>query len=255
MKIRSLCAVIPAAGQGSRLGVAMPKILVPVDGQRTIWTVLRDKLLPYVDHIHVILSPSGHPLFQEAMARDPTRHLVSSSIQGEPVGMGDAIFCGQDAWADSESIFVVWGDQLHLSEQTIHSAVERHTEAHGPRCTLPLAEVEAPYVQYVFDQDSTLYEIRQTREGDACDPQGYSDVGAFVLAVEGLVEAWQAYLARGVRGAQTGEINFLPFLVFLSQHRRWPFQTVPVADVTECRGINTPEDLEFFLRLYRRASG
>jgi bifunctional UDP-N-acetylglucosamine pyrophosphorylase / glucosamine-1-phosphate N-acetyltransferase len=254
MSLSQVCAVIPAAGRGSRLGMSMPKLLVPIDDRRTIWTILRDKLLPHVTHIHVVLSPTGYPLFQEALVQDPNRHLVSSSIQAEPLGMGDAIFRGQEVWADSESIFVVWGDQIHLSEQTIRGCFDRHAMGCGSRCTLPLVEVENPYVQYLFDQAGTLCKIRQTREGDTCDPRGDSDVGAFLLSVEGLLEAWQGYLAGDIRGTQTSEINFLPFLEVLAQQWHWPFQTVRITDATECRGINTPEDLAFFRRLYRRNS-
>lgn len=251
---RQVCAVIPAAGRGSRLGKNIPKILVHIDENRTVWTILRDKLLPYVGHIHVVLSPMGYPLFQEELAKDPNRHLVSSSIQHEPLGMGHAIFCSQEAWVESESIFVVWGDQISLSKETIRRSLEVHTAGVGPRCTLPLVDVETPYVQYIFSQNGMLSKIRQSREGDKCSPHGYSDVGAFLLSLEGLLEAWQDYLAQGIRGAQTGEINFLPFLETLSLKWFWPFQMVQVSDATECRGINTPQDLAFFRRLYNKES-
>src|SRR4029077_5900171 len=47
------CAVIPAAGRGTRLGIDLPKLLVPVTEADTIWSVLKDKIKRYVDHIHV----------------------------------------------------------------------------------------------------------------------------------------------------------------------------------------------------------
>jgi bifunctional UDP-N-acetylglucosamine pyrophosphorylase/glucosamine-1-phosphate N-acetyltransferase len=164
--------------------------------------------------------------------------------------MGHAIFCSQNAWKESESILVVWGDQISLSEKTIRRSVEVHTAGFGPRCTLPLVEIPKPYVQYVFDQNGMLSKIRQSREGDKCSSHGYSDVGAFLLSLEGLLEAWRDYLAQGARGALTGEINFLPFLESLSLKSLWPFQLVRVSDAIECRGINTPQDLAFFRRLY-----
>src|SRR5262249_33949540 len=39
-----ICAVIPAAGRGSRLGTNRPKILAQLNARQTIWSVLRDKL-------------------------------------------------------------------------------------------------------------------------------------------------------------------------------------------------------------------
>ena len=56
---RPICAVIPAAGKGTRLGLAVPKILASLTPTVTVWDVLRTLLTPYVEHMHVILSPSG----------------------------------------------------------------------------------------------------------------------------------------------------------------------------------------------------
>ncbi len=53
------CAVIPAAGRGSRLGLDLPKLLVRLTDNETVWSVLKRKLRPYVDHIHVVLSPAA----------------------------------------------------------------------------------------------------------------------------------------------------------------------------------------------------
>jgi len=67
-----------------------------------------------------------------------------------------------------------------------------------------------------------------------------------------LTEAWDRYLAGAPRGSATGEINFLPFLPFLSA-QGWTMTALEVADATEARGINTKEDLSFFQSLYRKS--
>ena len=116
---------------------------------------------------------------------------------------------------------------------------------------LPVTRMASPYVEYVFD-GPRLTKVLQTREGDATTPKGFSDVGTFLLGTEGLKGAWDDYLARAPRGSGTGEINFLPFLPFLSA-RGWSVTPLDVADETEARGINTKEDLAFFQSLYKQA--
>lgn len=249
----SICAVIPAAGRGSRLGLDVPKLLVPVGGPDTIWTILKRKLRPLVDHIHVILSPTGAPLFERSMVADPDRSSVSMSIQHEPIGMGDAIFRGYDWWSRARTIVVVWGDQVHVSSETIRASLDLHGGARR-RVVIPMVTLRDPYVEYRFDDGGRLSSILQGREGDRCAPGALGDVGTFVLSTDGLADAWQAFLMQARRGARTGELNFLPFLVSLAGSG-WDVRRGHVADPCEARGINAPEDLDFFRAVYGQVAG
>lgn len=236
-----LCAVIPAAGHGTRLGGQGPKILTPLTRTQTIWSILHAKLAPLVDHIHLVLSPEGEKQFA-TLPPD-----VSYSVQPAPTGMGDAIFRGHAIWSAYDAILIVWGDQVFVSFDTLTRAIAALT-ASCRQAILPVTRMAVPYVEYVF-KDQRLVRVLQTREGDATTPNGYSDVGTFLLTAKGLERHWQDYLARAPRGSQTGEINFLPFLPFLSA-QGWSIGPLEVADATEARGINTPDDLAFFRNLY-----
>ena len=113
----SICAVIPAAGRGTRLGTDRPKILTPLTAHDTIWSILHAKLAPLVDHIHLVLSPDGAAQFPALPAN------VSVSIQPEPIGMGDAIFRGFDVWSQYDAVLIVWGDQVFVSGDTLRRAI------------------------------------------------------------------------------------------------------------------------------------
>jgi bifunctional UDP-N-acetylglucosamine pyrophosphorylase/glucosamine-1-phosphate N-acetyltransferase len=234
----SLCAVIPAAGRGTRLGVSEPKIFTPLGDNRTAWSVLQQKLSPLVDHIHLVLSPDG------AHAALPAG--VSHSIQAEPTGMGDAIFQGYQTWSQYDSILIVWGDQVFVSADTFIRTIT----ALGPgrEVVMPVTRQPAPYVEHVF-AGGHLTKVLQSREGDATRPNGFNDVGTFALNTAGLKTAWDSYRAQAARGAATAEVNFLPFLPFLDA-QGWRITPLEVTDATESRGINTPEDLEFFRTLF-----
>lgn len=237
-----VCAVIPAAGRGSRLGLGVPKILAPLTERETIWSVLHARLAPLVDHTHLILSPDG------ARAFPPLPPDVSCSIQFEPTGMGDAIFGARASWASFEAILIVWGDQVFVSAETLRRTLAA-LAAPKRQAVLPVTRMAKPYVEYLFEGNE-LSRVLQTREGDKTAPNGFSDVGTFLLATDGLAAAWDGYLAQGAQGSQTGEINFLPFLPFLSA-KGWRVTPLEVADATEARGINTPQDLFFFQSLYQ----
>jgi bifunctional UDP-N-acetylglucosamine pyrophosphorylase/glucosamine-1-phosphate N-acetyltransferase len=248
----NICAVIPAAGRGTRLGIDQPKLLVPVTESETIWSVLKDRIKPFVDHIHVVLSPSGAALFARAMENDPDVPMISTSIQRSPIGMGDAIFCGHEFWSQAPTLLVVWSDQLHVSANTLKTSLALHAGI-AQRIVIPMVSLAEPYVEYRFDRDGRLTGVVQSREGGRCAPGGLGDVGTFVLSTGGLAGAWEAFLAKVPRGARTGEVNFLPFLVHLAGVG-WGIRSCPVADPLEARGINTPADLQFFREIYRERS-
>jgi bifunctional UDP-N-acetylglucosamine pyrophosphorylase/glucosamine-1-phosphate N-acetyltransferase len=246
----SVCAVIPAAGRGSRLGMNAPKLLAPLSPDHTLWDVLYATIAPCVQHVQVILHPSMVTRFEtHLLAHPPEQAPVSYALQETRRGMGDAIFCGYSTWQQFTDIFVVWGDQVFVSQATIEKTLLLQKSAQPPALSLPLCRPALPYVEYIFDDAQKIVSVLQSREGDACRPNGLSDVGVFALSTNGIAASWEAYQKQGERGTQTREINFLPFLSYLSALCDWHTQCFEIEDVRESRGINTPEDLAFFQRL------
>jgi bifunctional UDP-N-acetylglucosamine pyrophosphorylase/glucosamine-1-phosphate N-acetyltransferase len=178
---------------------------------------------------------------------------TSVGVQRRPTGMGDAVFCSQRTWQQAKTLLIIWGDQVHVSAETLRSAVALH-EGAPRRVVLPLVEVDAPYVAYCFDRFGRLGNVLQRREGDTCPARGLSDVGTFALSTGGLAKAWADYRRGQPRGALTGEVNFLPFLVYLAG-RGWEVLTCNVRDPLETRGINTLDDLEWFRTFYEHPNG
>ncbi|MEV0753109.1 NTP transferase domain-containing protein [Streptosporangium sp. NPDC050280] len=243
-----VCAVIPAAGRGVRLGFGIPKIMVEIAGGVTVWHLLHRRLRSRTEHVHVVVSPEGEAPFRDLAAEEIGSGAVSVSVQDEPTGMGGAIFGAAPHWEPYGAILVVWGDQANLSSATVRRVVAAHREG---GLTIPLVPMADPYVEYEV-AGSALVRVRQSREGDECRPGGLSDVGVFCLGTDGLREEWTRYLRDAAPGAVTGEVNFLPFLPYLSQVADRPLTVVPVDDPGEARGINTQADLDFARRVYLR---
>jgi bifunctional UDP-N-acetylglucosamine pyrophosphorylase/glucosamine-1-phosphate N-acetyltransferase len=253
---RSICAVIPAAGRGSRLGMDVPKLLAPLGPDLTVWDVLYANIAPWVHHMQVILHPSMITRLETHLLLHPPEHTpVSYALQEIPRGMGDAIFCGYSSWRQFTDILVVWGDQIFVSQATVEKTLLLHRSTKPPGLSLPLCRQAVPYVEYIFDDAQKIVRVSQSREGDACRPNGLSDVGVFALSTRGLAACWRSYQEQGERGTQTGELNFLPFLSYLSTLCAWHTQCFEIEDVRESRGINTREDLIFFQQLLASQQG
>jgi bifunctional UDP-N-acetylglucosamine pyrophosphorylase / glucosamine-1-phosphate N-acetyltransferase len=245
-----ICAVVPAAGRGTRLGGGSPKILAQLGNGETIWSYLSRNLIAVAGHVNVIVSPDGEPAIREAIESAKMAGQVSLSIQSAPTGMGDAIFCGYPVWSRADVILIVWGDQVFVSRETLSRTCALHG-GNARTVVLPVVRLPQPYVEYVFGHAGRLESVRQSREGDACAPNGYGDLGTFALSVAGLRKAWTKYLTQVELGSATGETNFLPFLPYLAA-AGWTVERLDVADPREARGINTPDDLEFFRQTLER---
>jgi bifunctional UDP-N-acetylglucosamine pyrophosphorylase/glucosamine-1-phosphate N-acetyltransferase len=251
---RRVCAVVPAAGRGSRLGAEVPKVFVPILPSLTIWDAVHGPLSRVADRIVLVLSPEGRAYLEKNRSgfRQESFDKTEIALQTAPLGMGDAIFGAANSWRADDDLLVVWGDQFNLSAETLAAGVELHAAQKKPALTLPVVRAPRPYVEYVFDSAERLVQIRQSREGDACEPGGFSDIGVFLLTGgETLIEEWQRYRAVCAPGSATGEINFLPFLVHLSTTAGWPVARYEADDPAEAVGINTPEDLAFARRLFQ----
>jgi bifunctional N-acetylglucosamine-1-phosphate-uridyltransferase/glucosamine-1-phosphate-acetyltransferase GlmU-like protein len=250
-----ICAVVPAAGRGSRLGADVPKVFVPILPGVTIWNAVHSRLSEVADRIVLVLSPDGWNYAEKnrALFSPPCFDKTTLALQPAPLGMGDAIFGAADLWRDDDDLLVVWGDQFNLSPQTLSACVRLHAAQEKPALTLPVVRAPRPYVEYVFDSSDRLTSLRQSREGDRCEPGGFSDIGVFLLSGgDALCEEWLRYRGGSAPGSVTGEINFLPFLVHLSSTAGWPVVRYETDDPDEAVGINTPEDLAFARRLLQK---
>jgi bifunctional UDP-N-acetylglucosamine pyrophosphorylase/glucosamine-1-phosphate N-acetyltransferase len=248
---RKICAVVPAAGRGTRLGGDVPKVFVPLLPGVTIWDAVHDPLSHVADHIVLVLSPEGRNFLQVHPPKAFAKTEVA--VQEEPLGMGDAIFGAAEHWCEFDDVLIVWGDQFNLSRETLQGCLALHAGEKKPALTIPVVATVEPYVEYIFAPDGRLTEVRQTREGATCAPGGLSDIGMFLLSGgDALINAWANYRREGAAGTVTGEINFLPFLVHLSSRPNWKTGRYEASDPAEAIGINTPEDLAFARELLRK---
>ena len=232
----SICAVVPAAGNGTRLGSEDPKVFTKVSSNKVVWDFLYENIKGHVDAFNLIVKPGVGEKYSQYIK--PDTHI---SNQDNPLGMGDAIFKGYDYWKEFDHILIVWGDQINLSSETLKSV----TKSADDKIVLPLVKSEKPYVDYVFE-DGKLVKVLQSREGDKCRRGGFSDIGVFLLPTSNLKNYWSDFLNLEKRGNKTGEINFLPFFSFLNTKCNVDVRKIFIEDECESRGLNTKEDLKFF---------
>jgi bifunctional UDP-N-acetylglucosamine pyrophosphorylase / glucosamine-1-phosphate N-acetyltransferase len=237
--------IVPAAGRGLRLGAAVPKVLVPVNGRPMLHHLL-DVYAPFVERVIVVAAPDARDAVSTAARAVALEAEVAT--QTTPTGMLDAISIGIAAAADRAPgrVWITWGDQVGVQPGTLErlAAVEASADL-----ALPTVSRDEPYICIARNSEGAVVRVLQRREGDMMPPRGESDMGLFSLSPRAAFD-WLPEYARAIApGAATGERNFLPFIAWAAA--RGPVATCEPLDPLEAVGINTPEELDRLARWMR----
>ena len=194
--------VILAAGEGTRMRSATPKVLHPLCGRPLIaWPVqaARD-------------AGAGRVIVVDNPQRRLGDHLpegVEVAIQEEPKGTGDAVAAAASLLDPTATVVVINGDVALLTAEAIKALVEAH-EGSGAAATMATMELDEPgtYGRVIRDGDGLVLRVAEAKAaGDAtAEELEIREVNTGVYAFDG-----------GCAGRRAGD----------ARHRQRPGRAVP----------------------------
>jgi bifunctional UDP-N-acetylglucosamine pyrophosphorylase / glucosamine-1-phosphate N-acetyltransferase len=236
--------VVLAAGKGTRMKSARPKVLHRVAGAPMIDRVLATAaaLRPRTTVVVV-----GHQA--DVLTRSlETRTGLTFAVQEPQLGTAHALLMAEKALDSATGTLVLLsGDAPLLSADTLQHLVDRHAST-GAAATVITAVVDHPHgygrivrsgeriARIVEERDATPAE-RQIREINS---------GIYAFALDGLFDAVRGIAAENVQGEY-----YLPDLVGLYRERGLGVETVTVTNADEVRGINSRAELAETSRILR----
>jgi bifunctional UDP-N-acetylglucosamine pyrophosphorylase/glucosamine-1-phosphate N-acetyltransferase len=239
-----ICALVAAAGRGSRAGLPYPKTLFKLQGKPILLRII-ELMSAYDMTPTVIVSPYGENSIRECLAAAQCdAHLV---VQPEPKGMGDAVlsFEQSPAYSAAQHILLIWGDIPFIQPETIAVVVERHLK-HGNDFTFATRMVDAAYTVVSRNVNGNIVDVVETRESGITDPQpGERDVGLFLFRKQIVFPLLREELPRKW-GANTGEHGFLYIIGHLAA-RGYQIEALPVATALDLVSLNSMKDVCDFL--------
>ena len=158
-RVPELTVVILAAGEGTRMRSATPKVLHPLCGRPLIaWPVAAAREAG-AERVIVVDNPR----------RRLEEHLpegVEVAIQAEPLGTGDAVAAAADLIAPEATVVVVNGDVPLITGDAITTLVAAH-EAAGAKATMATMELDVPaaYGRVVRDADGSVLRVVEAKGG------------------------------------------------------------------------------------------
>ena len=235
-------AVVLAAGQGTRMRSATPKVLHPICGRPMgLWPV-QAALDAGAARVVVVGGPDRalEPLLPDN---------VVLAVQEEPRGTGDAVRAATEHFDDpNATVLVLNGDVPLITPQVLAALTETH-EGSGAQATVTTMELEDPsgYGRIVRAADGTIERIVETKNpGDAtADELRINEVNAGVYAFTAgpLAQALERLTTDNAQGEQ-----YLTDVVLSLD----PVRPHLVDDHTLTLGVNDRVDLATVTKLAQR---
>lgn len=155
-----------AAGQGTRMKSALPKVLHPVCGRAMIaWPVIAAREAG-IERVTVIASPGSD--FGDVLPDG-----IETVVQPESDGTGGAVRAALDVVSDSEDVLVLSGDVPLVSTEVIGALLEQHRGSDAA-ATVMTAVLDEPgsYGRVVRDEGGQIEKIVEVKAaGDATPEQ------------------------------------------------------------------------------------
>jgi bifunctional UDP-N-acetylglucosamine pyrophosphorylase/glucosamine-1-phosphate N-acetyltransferase len=176
----SKAAIVLAAGQGTRMKSALPKVLHKVAGLPLLGHVIGALRGAGVERIVVVTSPAGEGVrdYAKAMGAD-------SAIQDKQLGTGHAAACAKDALADfSGTLLIVNGDMPLVTAEVIADCLRAQA-----RTGLAMLAFEpddpAAYGRVLMTPDGFLNRIVEFKDAsDAERSIGLCNAGCYAADVQ-----------------------------------------------------------------------
>lgn len=240
-----VAAIILAAGAGTRMRSALPKVLHPLCGRPMIDYPVRAARDAGLSPLVAVLGPKMDPV-----AHELKQHQVKVVIQPKPLGTGHAVTVSRAAFRPMpEHLVIVYADAPLVTSALMARLVQQHL-ANGASCTMVTAEVADPagYGRVIRDDHGRVAAVVEETSASVLD-QLVNEVNTGIACVQ--TQALFAALREVKPDRVTKEI-YLP-QAFLLMGRERPIDTLLLkgAEVDEARGINTPEEFSEASRLMR----
>jgi bifunctional UDP-N-acetylglucosamine pyrophosphorylase/glucosamine-1-phosphate N-acetyltransferase len=173
--------VVLAAGEGTRMRSALPKVLHPLCGRPVIEWVVRAAREGGAGTVVVVDNPAQR-------LRDHLPDDVELAVQERPRGTGDAVAAAAGHIDRDATVVVTYGDVPLLTGDAIRALVAAH-ERTGAGATMATMEPDDPtgYGRVVRAADGSVERVVETKvPGDATEEQlAIREVNTGVYAFEG----------------------------------------------------------------------
>ena len=235
---RPTAVIVLAAGQGTRMKSALPKVMHPIGGRSLLHHAVSAAEGTCAEHLVVVVRHERDRLVAhlDSLPLASQRSLVIAD-QDEIPGTGRATECALTQLPEdiSGTVVVTYGDVPLLRTETINDLVEVH-ESSSNAVTVLSAEVEDPtgYGRIVRDSSGALLRIVEQKDADE-DERAISEINSGIYAFDAV--ALKEALASLTTDNAQGE-KYLTDVIGLSRRAGRAVAATVTEDLWQVEGAN-----------------
>jgi bifunctional UDP-N-acetylglucosamine pyrophosphorylase/glucosamine-1-phosphate N-acetyltransferase len=237
--------VIIAAGRGTRMRSALPKVLHPVCGRPMILWPIAAARAAGAKKVVVVDGPDRE---LESVLPDD----VEIVVQAEAKGTGDAVRAAIPAFDPGAPVVILSGDVPLITAQAIGELAAAHDAAKAG-ATLVSMRLEDPagYGRVVRAADGSVERIVETKAGGDATPEELAldevNAGIYAFDADSLASALGELRSDNAQGEY-----YLPDVLPLLREQGRTVAALEIADPTGALGVNDRADLATVTALARR---
>ena len=175
-----LTAVILAAGLGTRMKSALPKVMHPIAGRPLLRYAVQAAFDAGVEHAVVVTS--GRPELDQFLSRE-FGDRVSTVVQDPPRGTGDAARIGIER-VQTERVLILCGDTPLVRAEELRELVAALDQPGASELALMTCSLTAPhgYGRVLRDASGLVLEVREERDLRSAEERAVREVNAGMYA-------------------------------------------------------------------------
>jgi len=238
----SIAVVILAAGQGTRMRSALPKVLHSLAGRPMLEHVVNTATALQPESIHVVYGHGGGQVQQQL------GHLnVNWVLQAEQLGTGHAVEQALSSLQSEEQVLVLYGDVPLIQTKTLNQLLQAGQESGFALLTVDLAEPTG-YGRIVRDDQGSVIRIVEQKDATV-DELKLNEVNTGIMALSakrlrGWIDALENNNAQGE--------FYLTDIVEMAVADGIAVQAVHAQSEAEVQGVNDRLQLAQLERFYQR---
>jgi bifunctional UDP-N-acetylglucosamine pyrophosphorylase/glucosamine-1-phosphate N-acetyltransferase len=237
-----LGVVVLAAGQGTRMRSALPKVLHPLAGKPILAHVLDTAYSIAAQRFCVVYGHGGEQVRTAMSGYD-----CDWALQEEQQGTGHAVMQAMPAMKDMDRVLVVYGDVPLISAETLRRMVDDAERSDVGLLSVILQDPSG-YGRVVRDGDGRVLRVVEQKDASEAELQIDEINTGFVVADRPRLDGWLSRLDN--QNAQ-GEY-YLTDVIGLAVSDGVEIATTQAQTVEEVSGINDRVQLADLERFYQR---